>query len=170
MNRKQVNAFLKIMSKDTIRPVLCSAYIDKWNGNNVIVATDGYMLTALKFDDIDDQYVGKRISREAIEKWYKLADGKSRFTGEIIQELMEDDVHNARNMSDEYPKWQQLMPSLVDTDAFIKDTSISFNADFTKIAQDLLNSGSVTMKLYGKLSPMIIDNEVAMIMIMPMKG
>ena len=165
MNRKQVNAFLKIMSKDNTRPVLCSALIDKFNDKDVLVVTDGYMLTAVYLDYVDESYTGKRVSRKAVERWYKLADGKSILNGETIQELMEDDVHNGRDLSGDYPKWQQLIPSESQpTD------SIAFNAGFAKTVQDLNGVDGLTFKLNGKLGAMVSDTDVAYTMLMPLKA
>lgn len=165
MNRKQVNAFLKVMSKDTSRPVLCSTLIDKFNDKPVMVVTDGYILAAVYLDYVDDSYIGKRITRAAIEKWYKLADGKSRLTGDSIQELMEDDVHNGRDLYGDYPKWQGIVPkehAAVDT--------IAFNADFAKTLQDLNGKDGLTYKLSGKLGAMVSDTDVAFCMLMPLKA
>lgn len=166
MNRKQVNAFLKIMSKDKFRPVLCSALIDKLNNKDVLVATDGYVLTAVYLEYVDDSYIGKRISREAIERWYKLADGKSILNGDTLQELMEDDAYNGRDLYGDYPKWQQLVPrESQPTD------SIAFNADFAKKVQDLNGVDGLTYTLNGKLGAMVSDTDVAYTMLMPiMKG
>lgn len=165
MNRKQVNAFLKVMSKDNTRPILCSTLIDEFNGKRGLVATDGYVLTIVYLDDVDDSHVGKRITREAIEKWYKLADGKSRLTGEDLQELLEDDVHNNREKYGDYPQWQKLVPS----ETAPVDT-IAFNADFAKIVQDLNATVGVTMKLTGKLGAMIVETDTSYSLIMPLKA
>jgi len=167
MNRKQVYNFLKVMMKDKSRAGLEVAYVDDLYGKPVLVATDGYILTAVYLGEEAKDYVGKRISREAIEKWYKLADGKSRLTAESLQDLMEDDAHNGWQPVGEYPKWQQLIPS---TDSAMQDMSMAFNADFVKVVQDLNNSQGVHIKLYGKLAPMVIDDEVSFSLIMPMKG
>ncbi len=164
MNRKQVNAFLKVMSKDTSRPVLCSALVDKYNDKAVLVATDGYVLTAVYLGETDESYIGKRITRESIEKWYKLADGKSRLTGESLQDLMEDDVHNGREISGNYPQWQQLVPGEPQPTEFI-----AFNADFAKVVQDLNASDGLRFTLNGKLGAMVSDTDVALTLIMPLK-
>lgn len=166
MNRKQVNAFLKIMSKDTSRPVLCTTLVDSFRGKAVLVATDGYVLTAVYLgEETDESYIGKRITRTAIEKWYKLADGKSRFTGESLQDLMEDDVHNGRELDGKYPEWQKLVPG----EPSPSDT-IAFNADFGKTAQDLNAAEGLTLKLNGKLGAMVSDTDVAYTLIMPLKS
>ena len=169
MNRKQVNAFLKIMSKDKMRPVLCSAYVDELDGKMVLVATDGYVLTAVYLGEEARDYLGKRVTRESVERWYKLADGKSRLTGETLQELMEDDQHNSREPSGNYPEWKRLMPTVADTDAFVRDMTISFNTDYVKMVQDLNGEDGVKMRLYGKLAPMVIESEVSLSVVMPMK-
>lgn len=165
MNRKQVNAFLKVMSKDTSRPVLCTTYIDKLNGKSVLVATDAYVLTAVYIDDVDDSHIGKMITRQAIEKWYKLADGKSRLNGDSLQELLEDDVHNGREIYQTYPEWQKLIPS-----GEQEVNKISFNADFAKVIQDLNGTGGIEMKLNGKLGGLVVDHETSYSIIMPLKG
>ena len=170
MNRKQVNAFLKIMSKDKTRPVLCSTYVDELNGKMVLVATDGYVLTAVYIGEEARDYLGKRVTREAVERWYKLADGKSRLTGETLQELMEDDQYNGRDLDGTYPEWKRLMPTEVDTTGFMQDMTISFNTDYVKRVQDLNGSEGVKMRLYGKLAPMVIESEVSLSVVMPMKG
>ena len=164
MNRKQVNAFLKIMSKDKFRPVLCSTLIDKFYNKPVLVATDGYVLAAVYLEYVDDSYIGKRISREAIERWYKLADGKSILNGDTLQELMEDDVYNGRELNGDYPKWQQIVPK----ESQAVDT-IAFNADFAKTVQDLNGVDGLTYKLNGKLGAMVSDTDVAYTILMPMK-
>lgn len=165
MNRKQVNAFLKVMSKDTSRPVLCSTLVDEFNGKRGLVATDGYVLTIVYLDYVDDSHVGKRITRQALEKWYKLADGKSRLTGEELQDLLEDDVHSGRQVDGKYPEWQKLVPS--ETQAV--DT-IAFNADFARIIQDINGTVGVTMKLTGKLGAMIVETDTSYSLIMPLKA
>ena len=170
MNRKQVNAFLKIMAKDKTRPVLNSAYVDELNGKMVLVATDGYVLTAVYIGEEARDYLGKRVTREAVERWYKLADGKSRLTGETLQELMEDDQYNSRYLDGKYPEWKRLMPTEADTSGFIQDMTISFNPNYVKMVQDLNGSEGVKMRLYGKLAPMVIESEVSLSVVMPMKG
>ena len=169
MDRKQVNAFLKVMSKDKTRPVLCSAYIDEYKGKGVLVATDGYVLVAVRLEDIEQDHIGKRVSREAVERWYKLADGRSRLSGADLQEMMEFDQFNKSYLDGVYPQWQQLVPSKVDVDAFISDTSISFNANYAKILQDVRGIDCLTLKMYGKLAPMVHEDETGLYILMPMK-
>ena len=160
MNKKQVNALLKVMSKDTMRPVLRNAYIDEYEGRTVLVATDGYMLTALNIE-IDSEHVGKSIKREAIEVWYKLAVARSRFDGEAIAEL----ANNKANLSDlNYPKWQ----GPIDREQSAQD-AMMFNADYAKTLQDLSGEIGLVWKLHGKLSPMIARTENGMYVMMPMK-
>ena len=170
MNRKQVGVFLKIMMKDKTRPALECGYIDKLNGKHVIVATDGYVLTAVYLDDLSEDYIGKKVTRASIEKWYKLADGRSRFTAETIQELMEDDVREVRQVEGNYPDWQKLIPVTADVNQFISDMTIAFNADFVKLAQDLSGQPNIKLKLYGKLSPLVAESDTGITLIMPIKA
>lgn len=161
MNKKQVNALLKVMSKDTLRPVLRNLYIDEYNGRTVVVATNGYILTAVNIE-IEPEHVGKSIKREAIEVWYKLATGRSRFDGGAVDEL----VGNSANLSNlEYPKWQSLMPS---SETEPQEMMI-FNAEYAKTLQDLSGENGLIWKLHGKISPMIATTENGMYVMMPMK-
>lgn len=165
MNRKQVNAFLKVMSKDKFRPVLCSAHIDEYKGKGVLVATDGYMLVAMKLEDIEQDHIGKRVSREAVERWYKLADGRSRLSGADLQEMMEFDQFNKSDLDGVYPPWLQLLPQGEPTGL----DSISFNANYAKMLQDVRGIDGLTLKMYGKLAPMVHEDETGLYVLMPMK-
>ena len=169
MNRKQVNTFLKIMMKDNTRPGLECGYIDLYNDRPVIVATDGYILSAVYLDDEARNHVGKRVTRDSIERWYKLADGRSLFTGDTIQQLLEEDVREGRTIPGAYPAWQTLIPSNKDFYKFKDDMTISFNADFMKLAQDLSVDNNVKVSIYGKLSPLVIESETSLTLIMPVK-
>ena len=161
MNKKQVNAFLKVMSKDAMRPVLRNAHIDEYNGKTVLVATNGYILSSINIE-VDSELVGKTIRREAIEVWYKLATGKSRFDGEAVAEL----VGNSANLSDiEYPKWQNVMP----TSETKPQEAMMFNAEYAKTLQDLSGESGLVWKLHGKLSPMVATTENGTYVMMPMK-
>lgn len=165
MNRKQVNAFLKVMSKDKTRPVLCSAYIDEYKGKGVLVATDGYVLVAMKLEDIEQYHIGKRVSREAVERWYKLADGRSRLSGADLQEMMEFDQFNNSYLDGVYPQWQQLVPQGETTSL----DSITFNANYAKMLQDVRGIDGLNLKMYGKLAPMVHEDETGLYILMPMK-
>jgi len=166
MNKKQVGALLKVMSKDNMRPVICSGYVDRYNERVVLVTTDGYKLSAIYMDGADE-LVGKLIRRSAFEKWYKLATGKSRLNGEELVSLSADDyAQNNGYMSGDYPKWQGLVPTGI-TQA---QSEMSFNADYFKIIQEVDGAESVKVELYGKLSPMVIKTDNGVHLVMPMKG
>lgn len=165
MNRKQVNAFLKVMSKDKARPVLCSAYIDDYKGKGVLVATDGYVLVAMRLEDIEQDHIGKRVSREAVERWYKLADGRSRLSGADLQDMMEFDQFNQSYLDGVYPQWQQLVPQGEPTSL----DSIAFNANYAKMLQDVRGIDGLNLKMYGKLAPMVHEDETGLYILMPMR-
>lgn len=167
LNKKQVGAFLKIMSKDDSRPVICSAKVDIYEDKAVLVATDGYVLTALNLDTEDATEIqGKMVRRSAFEKWYKLATGKDRLTTqELVRLSSEDYGDNGDYLSGEYPKWQGLVP----TGEPEGQDVMSFNADFFKNVQDLQGSDGLTVTLYGKLAPMVIKNDAGVTLVMPRK-
>lgn len=167
MNRKQLNAFLKVMSKDTSRPILCTAYIDKVGDKLAIVATDGYKLTAVYLDEDAESLIGRKIRRSALERWYKLADGKARLTGFELEQLSQDEYEREGSWQDgDYPKWQSLVPE----GEQVPQATMSFNADYVKMIQDLNGTEQVKIELYGALAPMIIRSEFSLSLVMPMKG
>lgn len=167
MNKKQLGAFLKVMSKDDMRPILCTAKIDLYNEVPHLVATNGYVLAAVKLDEDASELVGKMIRRDALEKWYKLATGKSRLTSEELISVSSDDYAQHNGYQDgNYPQWQSLVPEGVS----VSQPEMAFNADFFKIIQDLDGADSVKVELFGKLSPMKITTDSGMYLVMPMKA
>lgn len=168
MNKKQVGAFLKVMGKDEFRPTIRVAYVDKYENDYVLVATDGYKLAAVKMDEDVEPLVGKMIRREAIEKWYKLATGKSRLTGEELVAVSSDDyAQNNSYQEGTYPDWKKLIPSYEPEEG---QTMMAFNAEFFKIVQDLDGENAIKVKLYGDLAPMVMKTERGVYIVMPMKG
>ena len=166
MDKKQVAAFLKIMSKDETRPILNCGYVDVLNDQVVLVATDGYKMTAVYVDDDALDLVGTKIRRSAFERWYKLADGKSRLTGEeLVQLASEDYGMNNGYMDGDYPNWKGLIPEGVTTSI----PEVKFNAEFFKIIQDLNSDTNVVVEFHGPLSPMVIDHEKSYSLVTPMK-
>lgn len=165
MNKKQVAAFLKVMSKDISRPVICAAHIEMLDDKQVMVATDGYKLSAIYLDETIEELNGKLIRRTAFERWYKLADGKSRLTATELQTLLNDDFAlNDGYLDGQYPEWQKLIPKEVEPQG-----GMHFNADYVKIIQDLNGDESVSVDLYGSLAPMVVRHDVSLSLIMPMK-
>lgn len=167
MNKKQVAAFLKIMSKDDSRPVLCTAYVDKFEDRVVLVATDAYRLSAVYLEgDEAEELVGKLIRRTAIERWYKLATGKSRLTAEELKVVANEDVAlNGGEFDGKYPEWQKLVP----TTELDGQKKMAFNAEFFKAVQDLNDTENVTVELRGILAPMVVRSNVSYSMVMPIK-
>lgn len=166
MNKKQLGAFLKVMSKDEMRPILCTAKVELYHGEPVLVATDGYQLAAIKLDNDANELLGKMIRRSALEKWYKLATGKDRLTGQELVRVSADDYgeHNGY-MEGTYPDWSKLVPRGDPSGQEV----MHFNADYFKTVQDLDGENSVRVKLYGKLSPMVFETERGLYLVMPMK-
>ena len=167
MNKKQVGAFLKVMGKDESRPVLMRAKIDTLNDKPVLVATNGYVISAVYLDEDAMELVGKHIRREALEKWHKLATGKSRLTGNELQDVLGDDyAQHGSYLESNYINWKNAMPA-GEPEAQV---DMKFNADLFKIVQDLDGEGALHVKFYGKLAPMVFESDNGYYLIMPMKG
>lgn len=165
MNKKQVGALLKVISKDTTRPILCNAYVGTWNDTPVLVATDGYKLS-VSYVEGADELVGKLIRRDALERWYKLATGKDRLTGDELVRVSSDDyAQHGSYESGQYPDWASLIPL---GEPSGQDT-MAFNAEYFKIIQDLDGDDSLRVTLYGALSPMVVKTERGIYVIMPMR-
>ena len=167
LNKKQVGALLKVMGKDDMRPILASVYVDKWGDDTVMVATNGYIMAILPLDNEDaEELVGKMIRREAIERWYKLATGKSRLnTMELVQVASEDYGQHGSYREGNYPTWQSVVPSSIADGA---DT-IAFNADLAKTLQDLDGSDGLVWTVYGKLQPLMASTDNGTYLLMPRK-
>lgn len=167
LNKKQVGALLKVMGKDESRAILTSVYIDKWGDDTVLVATNGYIMAILQLDPEDaEPLVGKMIRREAIERWYKLATGKSRLnTMELVQVSSDDYAQHGEYQTGEYPRWQSVVPSGVADGA----DEIAFNADLAKTLQDLDGSEGLMWTVYGKLRPLMANTDNGTYLVMPVK-
>lgn len=137
LTKKQVGALLKVLSKDTTRPVLTQAAISLYHDKPYLVATDGYTLAALELNTDLKDIAGKRIERGVIEMWYKLADTKSRFTDDDVREL-------AKDLDGEYPEWQKLIPKGNEP-----CQPTSFNANFVLNIQTLSGESGVRAIMSG---------------------
>lgn len=167
LKKTQVGALLKVISKDDSRPILTTAYVDKWGDDTVLVATNGYVMSVLQLDAEDaEPLLGKMIRREAIERWYKLATGKSRLTtDELVRVSSDDYAQHGSYQEGEYPKWQQIIP---DGEPY-GTSAIAFNADFAKVLQDLDDSEGMRYDLYGELRPMMANTGQGTYLMMPKK-
>lgn len=107
LTKKQVKAFLEVLSSDDTRPILTQASIELYNDVSHLVATDSYKLAAIPVNGVSD-IIGKRIPREELVKWYKLAGNKDLFTDENVRELATIDPEE----HGKYPAWQEIVPKL----------------------------------------------------------
>lgn len=167
MTKKQVGALLKVMAKDDLRPQLATAKVDKWGERTVLVATNGYVMAVLKLDTEDaKELVGRIIRREAIEIWYKLANGKSRLTTIELEAVSNQDFATHDGYLDiEYPNWVNVIPEGIPAGT----KRICFNAEYAKILQDLEGNDGLDWTLYGEIKQMMAKvNENTYIM-MPKK-
>lgn len=168
LKKTQVAALLKVISKDEMRPEpLRCAYVDKWGDDTVLVATNGYVLAALQLDVEDaEPLVGRLIRREAIERWYKLATGKSRLTtDELVRVSADDYAQHGDYVNAKYVPWQQIVPS-GEPDG---STELGFNAELAKVLQDLEDSDSLLWTVYGTLKPMMANTGAGTYIMMPKK-
>lgn len=167
LKKKQVGALLKVMGKDDMRPILASVYIDRWNDGIVMVATNGYVMAILPLDVEDaEPLVGKMIRREAIERWYKLATGKSRLnTMELVQIASDDYGQYGSYREGAYPQWTNVVPSGIADGA----QEIGFNADLAKVLQDLDGNDGLAWTVYGKLQPLMASTDNGTYLLMPIK-
>lgn len=165
MNKKQTLAFLKVMGKDISRDKLRSAYVDKWDDRVVLVTTNGYILAAIYMDEDAEPAVGKMIRREAIERWYKLATGKSRLTGDELVKVLNDDYTQEGSYKEgAYVDWKRL----VMTSELAPQKRMRFNAEFFKIVQDVDGADDLTVELRGEVAPMNIHTDRGFYIVMPM--
>ena len=166
MNKKQVGAFLKVVGKDDMHPNLMQAKVDRYDGKLGLVGTNGYMLAVVFLDEDAEEIEGKVIRRDALERWYKLATGKDRLTGQELVRLSAEDYANHDGYSEhEFVPWQKAVPS----NDPVPQTTMRFNAEFFKIMQDLTGNADMTVKLYGEVHPMVIESEDGVFVVMPMK-
>jgi len=167
LKKTQVGALLKVISKDEMKPILMNAYVDKWDDDTVLVATNGYVFSALYLDSEDaEELVGRLIRREAFEKWYKLATGKDRLTTQELVRLSSDDyAQHGEFASGEYPKWKSIVPDGIPS----RESEMIFNADFAKVLQDLEEADGMKWELTGKLAPMVSRTSKGVYLLMPRK-
>jgi len=170
LTKKQVKAFLDVLSSDSARPVLTQASIELYNDVSHLVATDGYMLAAIPVNGVSDM-IGRRIEREDIVKWYKLANTKDLFTDDNVRELAKEtftdfgDKDTDGKLHGKYPEWQN---SYDERAAF---TSVNLNVKYLVTAQNVLGTEhGIEMQFYGdKFSPVVIKNDGTLVLVMPLK-
>lgn len=167
MNKKQVAALLKVISKDTMRPALTNVVIDKWNDDVYMIATNAYCMALMKLDDEAEQFVGQVLRRTAIERWYKLAGSKDTLTAETLPELFNDDYSQNGSYS-EYPAfpWAKVMPDAVRASTSV----ITFNGEYSKVLQELDGSDMLTYSLGNDIDAMIAETERGIYILMPIKN
>lgn len=168
LNKKQVGALLKVMGKDSSRPVLENLYVTTINDKLSVIATDGYLMAVLEIDAEDGMVLNNKcIRRSAIEKWHKLATGKDRLnTNELIKISAQDYADNNGYYDGSYPDITSILDNSDKGEATLK---IVFNAEYMKIVQDLAGK-PLQYKLNGVLGALRADNEGDIYLIMPIKG
>ena len=172
LTKKQVKAFLEVLSSDDARPVLTQASIELYNDVSHLVATDGYTLAAIPVNGVSDM-IGRRIEREDLVKWYKLASNKDIFTDENVRELAKEvytdfgEKDTEGKLYGKYPEWQKLVP----TGEHGSFSTVSLNAKYLLTMQTLVGQDEgIEMQFYGdKFSPVVIKHDGILCLVMPLK-
>ncbi|MDO4642236.1 MAG: hypothetical protein Q4A74_00165 [Cardiobacteriaceae bacterium] len=164
MNKKQVNAFLRVVYKGNDRPAITSVLIDKVQGRTCIVGTNGAMLALVFIDGLDD-YVGKQISRIDLEA--KAKSMTTRVSDALDAMAVIDLVRVGRKVETNFPPYMDILtPYLVNKP--VGQAQMKFNAEFFKTIQDIDGGASLIVDLYGEIKPMIFKSERGIYVVMPM--
>ena len=163
MNKKQVTAFLKVISKDIHRPTLNNAYVGRHDGRLVMYGTDGYVAAMIYIDEDAAQLEGKYIRRDALERWARAATGKSRLTADELIELSNGDygLHGGYYEAAPLP-WDRLFKH----EEARPTSKIVFDGSFAKIIQDLADE-SLELTLHGNNGKMVMSTDMGVFMLMP---
>lgn len=161
MNRKQIGALLKIASKDASRPVLTSVHVDVYEGKTCLVATDGYIL-AMRYLEGIDSHVGETIPRKLMERWYKLADNKSWFDAETVDEMFTDKDYKPSDYK--YPNYKSLIP----TSNHSTNRRVNFNAELALALQKVSGKPGLEWEFYGEREPITAKDETGIYLLMPL--
>jgi len=166
MNKKQVGALLKVMGKDDMKPALMHGLIDEYEGKLAIVATNGYALAIVYLDGGDELVKGTLVRRESIEKWYKLATGKSRLNGNELERVIADEFGDYHELSKSpFPQYKSLIPEEFRQPA----GAIAFNAVFISALQELDGGEPLTWNIGGALQPVLAKTDRGVYLFMPKK-
>lgn len=163
LTKKQVKAFLEVMSSDDSRPVLTQASIELYNDISHLVATDSYKLVAIPVTGVSDM-IGKRIPREELVKWYKLASNKDYFTDENVRELATIDPEE----SGKYPEWQKLMPT--EEEEPFAQTGMGVQASYLLTMENLAgNTGGMYWDFYKDHSMLVARENSCIYVVMELR-
>lgn len=163
LTKKQVKAFLEVLSSDEVRPILTQASIELYNDITHLVATDSYKLVAIPVNGVSDM-VGKRIPRAELVKWYKLAGTKDYFTDENVRELATIDPEE----HGKYPEWQKLIPT--DTEEPFAQTGMGVQASFLVTMENLAGqSGGMYWDFYKDHSMIVAKENSCIYVVMELR-
>lgn len=161
LTKKQVKALLEVMSSDTVRPVICTAKVDTYEGRTVLIATDGYQLAALDAPELKG-HEGKLIDRTELIKWYKLASTKDRLDEAALIEMK-----NARDDDKwygEYPEWVKI----IEAQERAELTKIALNANYM-LTMQVLADKTLVYDTHGQRGAVMARDDNNLYVIMPLK-
>jgi hypothetical protein len=159
LTKKQVKALLDVISADTSRPVLCTAYIRRsGDGQTYLVATDGYVLTKLYSPGLA-AHEGKFLKRESLIRWTKLAGTKDVLADEeIIEMLTNDDVGS-------FPATDPLLENLTPTGQTVFNVNPKYLVTMEQLADTALQ-----WTVHGGTNPYIARSDKNVYVVMPLKS
>ena len=140
-NKKEIQGFLKNLSKDETRPALCDVYVDTKNKN--LVATDGYTMVVIavdwdkKFKDIEStSYSGYYIPAKTLSDWCKLHKTKDTITSDELAEMVELKDYK-------YPDYERLFTNF---EKMEKVSSNKFDMSLMSRFSDIIPNALITFK------------------------
>lgn len=142
ITKRQVKILLDITKNDT-REVLTRLKIDQHDGRTYLVCTDSYRLVAIEIDVASD-VIGKTVTRDELEKWYKLANSKDVLTDQDIETLAKNSEQPSHLI--QYPAWRKIVPVAEP----VAETSISINGRYL-LDFDILADSNLVYELHDQL-------------------
>lgn len=169
MNKAQLKAVTAFTSRDEVRPVLASLYVEKEQSSTKVVATDGFTLVEAVFKTKSEETFSTLIPNAKLLKAVKIADKESiQFNKETI-EL--DDVKIRFEPTDgNYPEYEKL----IDRTAKVAETP-TLDPKYISNVAALFKAFSLkpTIRIGGNNAPVYFeasDQEVTLTaIIMPLK-
>lgn len=161
LTKKQVKAFLEVISSDTSRPIICTAKIDTYKGRTVLIATDGYQLAALDAPGLKGQE-GKLIDRTELIKWYKLASSKDRLDENTLIKM--PDARDSEKWYGEYPEWIKIIEAQHPGEI----TKVALNAKYM-LTMQILADAPILYTTNGQRGAVTAYENNNLYVIMPLK-
>lgn len=152
LTKSQVKQILDMLKINEHISAIYQAWWTKIDDQSYFVATDSYTMVLLK----TDTYNNGVVSFDDLNRWYKLADGKSRLNDVEAVDL-------ATDKKIEPPKIEQL----IKVDSAPID-ELGFNATYA-LRLEKIAGESLRYTLTGKTNPMIAETTTGKFILMPLR-